>query len=231
MARFSLMQFLTVFVFLPVSVLSNKYAQVYMDRNCTKTIDVSSQMAGIIHYTQSAYYPKLAYCYLTLDAGTNKFLILTVKMLDIEYHASCSKDKLTIYDGRGKNPAKSLSGRHGLCGPTKKLKQTAMFSTQNSVTFEFESNSGDDQGKTHEGFEIVYTIFEYKACDDGLSCPDGGRCISKTLQCDGYDNCGKRADEIVPGRECPVNSGNRLGRIHVLMILIFALTGRCVHWL
>ncbi|KAL4219163.1 hypothetical protein ACF0H5_021745 [Mactra antiquata] len=157
-------------------------------------MEATAISAGRLTVTRRSKYRSKLNCHVTIVAPVNRRITVVFREMDIEWEVHCDDDFVSLRDGL--KPSSPLI--HGLlprvCGH--KVPPGNYVTTGNSLTVIFQS----DLYKQNDGFEIVFTSFHIaKSCPvDELRC-DNGRCISASLQCNNFNNCGDNSDE------CQVN--------------------------
>ncbi|XP_072547053.1 suppressor of tumorigenicity 14 protein homolog [Salminus brasiliensis] len=129
------------------------------------------------HYP--SFYPPSVDCTWTINvpAGMNirvKFTMFRMKEPQVNIRV-CHKDYVEILGTK-------------YCGERSML---ALTSANNTMTINFHS----DKSYTDKGFMAVYSAYDPKnPCPGQFTCTTG-MCISKELQCDGWNDCGDMSDE------------------------------------
>lgn len=126
------------------------------------------------------FYPPATDCKWTIKVAPGKkvqvkFSLFRMKEPDVDTRA-CHKDYLEVMGTK-------------YCG---ELTSLAFTSDTNILTVNFHS----DESYTDKGFSAEYTTYDPEnPCPDMFACASG-ICIKKTLQCDGWNDCGDMSDEI-----------------------------------
>ncbi|XP_070696320.1 suppressor of tumorigenicity 14 protein homolog [Pempheris klunzingeri] len=124
-----------------------------------------------------ANYPPRSTCVWTIQASKEKFVKVQFnKFLLGESGAQCRTDYVDVNGER-------------LCGS--KPKSTVITSRSNMMTIKFNS----DSSYVGQGFTAEYEAFvPTNPCPGRFQCTNN-LCINKTLQCDGWNDCGDGSDE------------------------------------
>ncbi|TMS16147.1 Suppressor of tumorigenicity 14 protein-like protein [Larimichthys crocea] len=122
-------------------------------------------------------YPPRTTCVWNIEVPKEKFLKVQFNKFFLGNNSNqCSKDYVDVNNKR-------------LCGS--KLKSTVITSRGNTMTIKFNSDSSYvDQGFTAEYEAFIPT----NPCPGRFQCTNN-LCINKTLQCDGWNDCGDGSDE------------------------------------
>ncbi|XP_044066157.1 suppressor of tumorigenicity 14 protein homolog [Siniperca chuatsi] len=122
-------------------------------------------------------YPPQTTCVWNIEASTEKFVKVQFnKFLLGKYSSECPNDYVDVNGQR-------------LCGS--KPKGTVVTSQSNMMTIKFNS----DSSYVDEGFTAEYEAFiPTNPCPGRFQCTNN-LCINKTLQCDGWKDCGDGSDE------------------------------------
>uniref|UniRef100_A0A3B4XEE2 ST14 transmembrane serine protease matriptase b n=1 Tax=Seriola lalandi dorsalis TaxID=1841481 RepID=A0A3B4XEE2_SERLL len=151
-----------------------------------ESFNIHVKEAGIVQspgFPDSSYQPNV-YLQWRLRADPRHRVRLDFHTLILE--DDCQQDFIKIYDSLAPIENRALTE---LCG--RKLKSTVITSLSNSMTIKFNSDSSYvDQGFTAEYEAFVPT----NPCPGRFQCTNN-LCINKTLQCDGWNDCGDGTDE------------------------------------
>ncbi|XP_059189470.1 ST14 transmembrane serine protease matriptase b [Centropristis striata] len=122
-------------------------------------------------------YPPKTKCVWNIEASKEKFLKVQFNKFSLgNYSSECRGDYVEVNGKR-------------MCGS--KPKSTVVTSRSNTMTITFNSDSSHvDQGFTAEYEAYVPT----NPCPGRFQCSNN-LCINKTLQCDGWNDCGDASDE------------------------------------
>lgn len=126
-----------------------------------------------------SFYPPAMDCKWTIKVGAGKkvrvrFNLFRMKEPGVDVRR-CHKDYVEILGKR-------------YCG---ELSSLALTSESNVVEVKFHS----DESYTDKGFSAEYSAFDpVDPCPDKFAC-NTGICISKSLKCDGWNDCGDMSDE------------------------------------
>ncbi|XP_068588278.1 ST14 transmembrane serine protease matriptase b [Cebidichthys violaceus] len=122
-------------------------------------------------------YPPETECVWNIEAPEEKFLKVQFKTFSLgNYSSQCRNDYVDV------------SGKR-LCG--RKLKSSVITSRSNMMTIKFNS----DSSYVDQGFTAEYEAFvPNNPCPGRFQCTNN-LCINKTLQCDGWNDCGDGSDE------------------------------------
>ncbi|XP_060074191.1 neuropilin and tolloid-like protein 2 [Ylistrum balloti] len=194
----------------------------YMDQRCSETLNMTK--LGIesakLKLTRWSKYRNNMACYLTIEAPVNKFIMITFRDIDIKsgMFDSCEGDRLQIFDGRDSSVNMVGGLTYKLCG--ERRPRGAFYTTQRYMTFLFES----DSFFTDDGFSLIFTSFHTGICLSSETACKRGQCISKSLECDGYNQCGDSTDE------CSITGGPIAGIIVGAIIVIAVVIVIFVCW-
>lgn len=183
-----------------------------MDQRCGDTLNMTKLgvESAKLKLTRWSKYRNNMACYMTIEAPENKFVMITFRDVDIKsgVFGRCDGDRLQIFDGR--DSAASMVGglTYKLCG--ERRPRGAFYSTQRYMTFVFES----DSFFTDDGFSLIFTSFHTGTCLSSETACKRGQCIAKSLECDGYNQCGDSTDE------CTMNGGPIAGIIVAVIVVI-----------
>ncbi|KAK6174678.1 hypothetical protein SNE40_017911 [Patella caerulea] len=174
----------------------------FMEELCGKTLDLAAigLESAVVKLTRNKEYSSTMNCVTIVKTKDNRQLMVKYVNLDIQSYQDCPGDYLAMYDGiyqlsnkTAQDPATKFCGDDA--------PRASYTSNENYFTFRFVS----DHEFFGQGFEILVTSFHNGTCGkDEYSC-DNKRCISDTLVCNGYDNCGDYSDWC--GLSAPVIGG------------------------
>lgn len=122
-------------------------------------------------------YPPQASCVWNIQVPTDKFVKVQFNKFSVGNESEqCLKDFVKVNGQR-------------LCG--RNLKTSVITSQRNTMTIEFHS----DSSYVDQGFTAEYEAFvPNNPCPGRFQCRNN-LCINKTLECDGYSDCGDDSDE------------------------------------
>lgn len=122
-------------------------------------------------------YPPKTKCVWNIEAPEEKFLKVQFNKFNLGNQSrECNKDYVDVNGQR-------------LCG--KKPESTVVTSRSNKMTITFNS----DSSYVNQGFTAEYEAFvPTNPCPGRFQCTNN-LCINKTLQCDGWNDCGDDSDE------------------------------------
>ncbi|XP_072551752.1 ST14 transmembrane serine protease matriptase a [Salminus brasiliensis] len=124
------------------------------------------------------YYPPLTTCEWTIEVPSN----MNVKLIFTKFMMSVGQPNLCLMDYVEVNGEK-------FCGNFSSNK--VVTSNTNRMTVVFYS----DASRVDRGFNATFSAFEpSNPCPDKFLC-NNKRCISTSLQCDGWNDCGDSSDE------------------------------------
>ncbi|XP_022068557.2 suppressor of tumorigenicity 14 protein homolog [Acanthochromis polyacanthus] len=123
-------------------------------------------------------YPPRTSCVWTIEASKDKFVKVQFNKFSMGNQSSqCSNDYVDVNGQR-------------LCG--RKSESTVITSRSNKMTIKFKS----DLSYVSQGFSAEYEAFvPTNPCPGKFQCSNN-LCINKTLQCDGWNDCGDDSDEV-----------------------------------
>ncbi|KAJ8378927.1 hypothetical protein AAFF_G00232920 [Aldrovandia affinis] len=149
-------------------------------KSCGGTLTARSGNFTSPHYP--SFYPPALDCKWTIEVPQNmkvrvKFIMFRMKEPGVDIRV-CHKDYVEVMGEK-------------YCGERSTL---ALTSTTNKLEVKFHS----DESYTDKGFKVLYNAYDPKnPCPKQFACASG-ICISKDLQCDGWNDCGDMSDE----RQC-----------------------------
>lgn len=123
-------------------------------------------------------YPPQTSCTWTIEASKDKFVKVQFNKFSMGNQSSrCPNDYVDVNGQR-------------LCG--RKSESTVITSRSNKMTIKFNS----DSSYVSQGFSAEYEAFvPTDPCPGRFQCSNN-LCINKTLQCDGWSDCGDDSDEV-----------------------------------
>uniref|UniRef100_A0A3Q3K6S5 Suppression of tumorigenicity 14b n=1 Tax=Monopterus albus TaxID=43700 RepID=A0A3Q3K6S5_MONAL len=132
-------------------------------------------------------YPPNFYLQWRLRADPGHRVLLNFHTLILE--DNCQQDFIKIYDSLA--PIEhDITTRCGLCGS--KLDSTVLTAQSNMMTIRFVS----DSSYVDQGFTANYEAFvPTNPCPGRFQCANN-LCVDRTLQCDGWEDCGDGSDEV-----------------------------------
>ncbi|KAI4901401.1 hypothetical protein NFI96_025513 [Prochilodus magdalenae] len=135
-----------------------------------------------------SFYPPLVDCTWTINVPKGMNIRVTFSMFRLKEpevnSRVCNKDYVEVLGT--KTPTGPPQSRY--CGERSML---ALTSSNNTLTIRFHS----DKSYTDKGFMAAYSAYDPKnPCPGQFTC-NTGICISKELQCDGWNDCGDLSDE------------------------------------
>uniref|UniRef100_A0A665VJP1 Suppressor of tumorigenicity 14 protein homolog n=1 Tax=Echeneis naucrates TaxID=173247 RepID=A0A665VJP1_ECHNA len=132
-------------------------------------------------------YPPNVYLQWRLRADPRHRVQLDFHTLILE--DDCQQDFIKIYDSLVPIEHRALTEQCGY--PHKNLKSTVIIRQSNKMTINFKS----DLSYVDQGFSAEYEAFiPTNPCPGRFQCTNN-LCINKTLQCDGWNDCGDSSDE------------------------------------
>lgn len=197
------------------------YQDDYCNTNHT-VIFTKDALVGWDHYNSHF---KLSNCqvkYGSQDARWDRVQV-RFRYLDIRLtpNPNCSLTGLVIKDGR-----LNLTPPGGVCG-TRRPSDLYRTRTASAVTILLVNNYGTIYGD----FELLLTAFylpqNHSGCDSRDFRCNNGICISSSLTCNSYDDCGDNSDEV---EGCSLAAGVIAGIVvsAILFVAIFSAIGVCV---
>ncbi|XP_071173196.1 neuropilin and tolloid-like protein 1 [Mytilus galloprovincialis] len=174
--------FLFIFSLIVPSAIS--ISTVYLTTSCNQTVAITTGIS--LQSSTALYYPNSMNCYLAVTVPTNYKVVAVFRRYEIEVLSSVCKDSVNFYDGADTS-ASPLNLDHN-CGD---IAPTNITSTGTSLTVQLVT----DSTAIYRGFDLILSAFSYAPCSsDQYSCTNS-LCISSTLKCDNYDQCGDQSDE------------------------------------
>uniref|UniRef100_A0A667ZRV4 ST14 transmembrane serine protease matriptase n=1 Tax=Myripristis murdjan TaxID=586833 RepID=A0A667ZRV4_9TELE len=129
-------------------------------------------------------YPPRSRCQWQIRAPENN--AISVRFPEFHIEDDCSNDFVSIYDSLSPDDSQAITE---YCG---ELSSLALTSKTNTMDVIFHS----DESFTDKGFKAEYSAFDpANPCPNQFAC-SSGICISKDLQCDGWNDCGDMSDEM-----------------------------------
>ncbi|XP_067139264.1 uncharacterized protein [Centruroides vittatus] len=167
--------------------------------------------SAIIKATRSSSHSAPYHCNITLSTySSDTHIILNIKKTDFYDPDSCN-NYIELYI-QGKETWK-------LCKDDEAL---TYMSHRRAVTFTYHT---ENKGVFDSGFEIVFTAYSNLCTDVFNFLCKNTRCISKTLKCDGINNCGDNSDELTEEpSNCGLSGGGIAGIILGVMLFVFILS-------
>ncbi|VDI29827.1 Hypothetical predicted protein, partial [Mytilus galloprovincialis] len=174
--------FLFIFSLIVPSAIS--ISTVYLTTSCNQTVAITTGIS--LQSSTALYYPNSMNCYLAVTVPTNYKVVAVFRRYEIEELSSVCKDSVNFYDGV--DTSASLLNLDHNCG---NIAPTNITSTGTSLTVQLVT----DSTAIYRGFDLILSAFSYAPCSsDQYSCTNS-LCISSTLKCDNYDQCGDQSDE------------------------------------
>ncbi|XP_053355742.1 ST14 transmembrane serine protease matriptase a [Clarias gariepinus] len=122
------------------------------------------------------YYPPKMRCEWNIQVPSNMYVKVVFSKFMMSIGETCLKDYVQVNNEK-------------LCGELPS--STVRTSTSNQMTVVFYS----DESYVDRGFNATFTAFEpSNPCPDRFLC-NNKRCVSPTLRCDGWNDCGDSSDE------------------------------------
>lgn len=179
--RFSIFFFIFSLIIPSTISISTVYLTTSCDQTVAITTGISLQSSTALQYSNSMN------CYLAVTVPTNYKVVAVFRRYEIEdkLHSACV-DYVNFYDGT--DTSASLLNSDPYCGNTA---PTNITSTGTSLTVQLVTDSSG----IYRGFDLLLSAFSNAPCSsDQYSCSNS-LCISSTLKCDNYDQCGDQSDE------------------------------------
>ncbi|XP_067651710.1 neuropilin and tolloid-like protein 2 [Haliotis asinina] len=195
----------------------------YMDEECGFRITSSKDARLRLTYHSNTHLYLNWQCTTSFRTSVvGDRLQVRLRTIDTLSSTRCRKNSLQILDS---NTQTSLNGPYGDCGT---VVRTRTYQTSgNTVTFKFKTDSTFQYGQ----FDILITSFntaDNGTCSASRFVCDNDLCISNSLTCNGYNDCGDDSDEIY---DCRLSGGAIAGiAVGVIVFLVictfFAVVGR-----
>ncbi|XP_067652238.1 neuropilin and tolloid-like protein 2 [Haliotis asinina] len=175
----------------------------YMDQKCSRTVSFSKDMRLKLTVFPNTHLNYNWLCTTTVQTTTpGDRLLVNIRSLNTRSSIGCTRNSLKIMDG-----STIINGASGDCGFAP---LTTYTSTTNSLTFKFTTDGSYQTGQ----FDILVTSFKNAingVCPSGRFDCDNDRCISNTLTCNGYDDCGDDSDEEYGCSTITITTGSIAG--------------------
>lgn len=154
---------------------SANYSQVPLKQNeCGGLLTTGKGVFSSPFYPSN--YPPQISCTWKIETSEEKFLKVQFSRFFVGQDQDCARDYVQIDDNR-------------LCGRDLKNKVVTVPSSRLSVTFH------SDSSLVQQGFTAEYEAYvPTNPCPGRFKCSNN-LCISLSLQCDGYNDCGDNSDE------------------------------------
>ncbi|ESO90250.1 hypothetical protein LOTGIDRAFT_164173 [Lottia gigantea] len=184
----------------------------YMSELCGQTLQLAHTPvpAGRVELVRRGDYRDNMNCVWTIIAPSKHFLMVMFKDVDIDKRFFKCNDYLQIYDN-DKPSGNFLSGVSKLCGENHP--RYPIYTNKNAMTLRFVSDSRHDD----DGFDLYFNVYHQGQCNTSEFKCDNGHCIDKSLQCNGYDNCGDNSDF------CPNHTSSLIGIIVAVIFIVVVI--------
>lgn len=131
-------------------------------------------------------YPHNLHCFFTAEVQKDSEQIMFYFKTFSVRGDQCQYDWLELHDGDSLASPYVCGADGRLCGLFPSKLKSVFITETNYLTLYFASGLQEH----YHGFEIVITRFRYAPCrSDEFEC-ENGRCIDKSIECNGYNPCG-----------------------------------------
>ncbi|XP_046550345.1 low-density lipoprotein receptor-related protein 12-like [Haliotis rubra] len=195
----------------------------YMDEKCSRTVSFSKDMRLKLTLFSNTHLNYNWQCSTTIRTTTpGDRLLVNIRSMNTRSSIGCTRNSLKIMDG-----STVINGVNGDCGYAP---LTTYTSTTNSLTFKFTTDGSFQTGQ----FDILVTSFKNAllgVCTANRFMCDNDRCISNTLTCNGYNDCGDDTDEDYNCSTFTTGSiaGIAVGAIVFIIILVSLSIGARIY--
>ncbi|XP_046333625.2 neuropilin and tolloid-like protein 1 [Haliotis rufescens] len=195
----------------------------YMDQKCSRTISFSKDMRLKLTLFSSTNLQRGMSCSTTIQTNTiGDKLLVNIRSLNTRSSIGCTKNSLKIYDG-----STIINGPNGDCGYAP---LSDYVSSGNTLTFTFTTDNSFQTGQ----FDVLVTSFGSASagtCSGNRFVCDNFRCVSNTLTCNGFDDCGDNSDEIDGCSSITWNTGSIAGIavgaiVFIVIVVVLSFVGR-----
>ncbi|XP_046550336.1 low-density lipoprotein receptor-related protein 12-like [Haliotis rubra] len=192
----------------------------YMDAECGSSISVTNDVRVQLA-TNTHLLPNWT-CSTSLEAHTDgDQLLVRIRNLNTSPSVDCSENSLKIIDT---DEHIDINGEHGDCGSTPPVR--TFVTNGSSVTFVFNTDGANQDGQ----FDILVTSFSLSingTCSSDRFLCDNSRCVSWSVACNGFNDCGDNSDELdVCGIGVAAISGIAVGSFVCFVILLLIIISR-----